>query len=182
MRRLTRFLPACVALVCSAACADADPEVAVPQSSIPPGAEVAEQSGSLQIQLNPDGSVIFNSFSYAIVRPGFTKSGQIDVSKSNTVSTTLAGLPPATGYSLTLMGQSTSPVEANCSGSAEFDVTAGHVTQVPVGISCHVTEVTPPPGTPAVPIPPLAPVALGALLAALGAGRVKRRNEEARRD
>jgi len=165
-----------LALTFAAACADGDPRGPTADRSPDFAAETGEQSGSLTIKLSPAGDVTFASFSYAIVRPGFTKSGDIDVSHSQTVSTTIAGLPPATGYSLTLMGRSSAPVDANCSGSALFNVTAGQVTQVPVGVSCHVTDVTPPAQAP---IPPLAPVALGVLLAAAGAARLKRRKNTA---
>jgi hypothetical protein len=131
-----------------------------------------EQSGSLTIDLNPGGDVTFSSFSYAIVRPGFAKSGSIDVSHSSKVAATIAGLPAGNGYSLTLMGTSTAPVDAQCSGSASFDITAGHVTSVPVGLACHVNEVTPPVQAP---LPPLVPIAVGVLLAAAGASSVRKR-------
>ena len=167
-----------LALASATACADGDPDPSTGPAG--PNERVDQQSGSLTIKLSAQSDVTFSSFSYAIVRPGFTKAGNIDVSHSKTVSTTIAGLPPETGYTLTLMGQSSAPVEANCSGSATFDVTAGHVTQVPVGIACHVNEVTPPPPPPAdgvaqAPLPPLAPFALGVLLAAAGATQLGRR-------
>ena len=163
-------------LACAAACADGEPSLSTGGGEAQPGGGLGEQSGSLTIKLAPEGNVTFSSFSYAIVRPGFTKSGTIDVSQSKTVSTTIAGLPPATGYSLTLMGQSSSPVDANCSGSTLFDVTAGQVTSAPVSIECHVNQVAAAPA----PIPPLAPLALSVLLAAAGAVRLKRRKPVAR--
>jgi len=179
LKTLARFHGAALALVFATACADGG-DARGPAAGQQPGfgSETGEQSGSLTIELNPGDDVTFTSFSYAIVRPGFAKSGNIDVSHSKTVSATIAGLPPATGYSLTLMGQSAAPVDANCSGSALFDVTAGQVTQVPIGIACHVTEVEPPAPAPA-PIPPLAPLALGVLLAAAGAARLGRRRTNA---
>jgi len=173
MPTLVKLLSLALGIACATACADGNPEGPTPGDEAQPGGGLGEQSGSLTIKLAPGGDLTFSSFSYAIVRPGFAKSGSIDVSKSKTVSTTIAGLPPATGYSLTLMGQSSSPVEANCSGSTLFDVTAGHVTSAPVSIECHVNEVTPAPAQ--APIPPLAPVALSVLLAAAGAARLKRR-------
>jgi len=84
------------------------------------------------------------------------------------VSTTIAGIPPATDYTLTMMGQSSAPVEANCSGSESFSVTAGQVTSVPVDIQCHLNQVAPPPTQ--APIPPLAPVAGGHAFATVSEG------------
>jgi hypothetical protein len=72
------------------------------------------------------------------------------------------------------MGTSTAPVDAQCSGSAAFDITAGQVTPVPVSLACHVNEVTPPVQAP---LPPLVPVAVGMLLAAVGASSVRTRRQ-----
>jgi hypothetical protein len=170
-RSLARLVAAAFALSFATACAD-DGNGALGGSGPEPGDELGQQSGSLSIDLNTGEKVTFSSFSYAIVRPGFAKSGSIDVSQSSRVAATLAGLPPATGYSLTLMGTSTAPVEAQCSGSAAFDITAGQVTSVPVSLACHVNEVTPPVQAP---LPPLVPVAVAVLLAGAGAARVRKR-------
>jgi hypothetical protein len=174
-RSLARLAGAAVTLSFATACAD-DGSGALGGSGPELGDELGQQSGSLSIDLNPGGQVTFSSFSYAIVRPGFAKSGSIDVSQSSKVAATIAGLPPATGYTLTLMGTSTTPVDAQCSGSASFDVTAGQVTSVPIGLACHVNEATPPVQAP---LPPLVPIAVGVLLAGAGAVRVRRREGRA---
>jgi len=173
MPTLVKLLSLGLALACATACADGNPQTNAAGGESAPGAGVGEQSGSLTIKLAPQGNLVFSSFSWAIVRPGFAKSGSIDVSNSSTVSTTIAGIPPATDYTLTMMGQSSAPVEANCSGSESFSVTAGQVTSVPVDIQCHLNQVAPPPTQ--APIPPLAPVALSFLLAAAGATRLNRK-------
>lgn len=169
-----RLFATTLALGLATACADDGQNPSLDGPELGAKGAPAEQSGSLSINLNPSGQVTFSSFSYAIVRPGFTKSGSIDVSQSTKVTATIAGLPPGLGYSLTLMGTSTTPVEAQCSGSAQFDIVAGHVTPVPVSLECHVNEVTPPVNAP---LPPLVPVAVGVLLAAAGASSVRKRKQ-----
>jgi hypothetical protein len=173
---VTRFAAAACALGMATACADDGSNPSSDGLDLGAKSATGEQSGSLTIDLNPSGQVTFSSFSYAIVRPGFTKSGSIDVSQSTKVAATIAGLPPGIGYSLTLMGTSTAPVDAQCSGSAQFDIIAGHVTPVPVNLECHVNEVMPPVNAP---LPPLVPVALGMLLAATGASSVRKRRKKA---
>ena len=175
---LTRSLILSFAAACLIACGDAG-QGASDAFPAPDSIDSGEQSGSLTIALDPGADLTFSAFSYAIIRPGFTRSGEIDVSRSSSVSTTVAGLPQATGYSLSVIGTASAPVEAQCSGSATFDIVAGQITSVPVAISCHVNEVVNPPAQP-VPVPPSAPVVLGTLLAAAGMARVQRRNGRGR--
>lgn len=169
-----RRVAATFALAFATACADDGQSPSLDGQHLGANGPTGEQSGSLTIDLNSDGHITFSSFNYAIVRPGFAKSGSIDVSQSTRVAATIAGLPAGFGYSLTLMGTSTAPVDAQCSGSAQFDIVAGQVTPVPVSLECHVNEVTPPVNAP---LPPLAPVAVGVLLAAAGMWRVRRRTQ-----
>ncbi len=171
---VARFAGLACALGLATACADDGSNPSLDGQDLGAKSATGEQSGSLTIDLNPSGQVTFSSFSYAIVRPGFTKSGNIDVPESTKVAATIAGLPPGIGYSLTLMGTSTAPVDAQCSGSAQFDIMAGHVTPVPVNLECHINEVTPPVNAP---LPPLVPVAVGMVLAAAGASSVRRRQQ-----
>lgn len=160
-----------LAFALATACADDGQNSSLDGQDLGARSAPGEQSGALTIELDATGQVTFSSFSYAIVRPGFAKSGNIDVSQSTKVAATIAGLPPGLGYSLTLMGTSTAPVDAQCSGAAQFDIVAGQVTPVPVNLECHVNEGTPPVNAP---LPPVVPVAVGVLLAAAGASRVRR--------
>jgi hypothetical protein len=135
-----------------------------------PATNPTETSGSLSFALTLQDGIEFDAFSYAITGPSFSKSGQIDVSNSTTVSALIDGIPPGSGYSITLMGTSAPPNRATCSGSATFAVAAGVVTEVPVAISCRLDEQAAP-----VPVPPLAPVALGFILLAIGTASARRR-------
>jgi hypothetical protein len=136
-----------------------------------PAAEPAETSGSLSFALTLQDGIEFDAFSYAVTGPNFSKSGQIDVSNSRTVSELIGGIPVGSGYSITLMGTSAPPNRATCSGSATFGITAGAVTEVYVSISCRLDEQPAP-----VPVPPLAPVALGFILLAIGSASARRRH------
>jgi hypothetical protein len=171
---------AAIALLLSlAACGTGDG--AAPVDGVPPASSPRtepETTGSLSFALTLQDGVELDAFDYAITGPSFAKSGQIDVSDSNTVSALINGIPGGSGYSITLMGVTSvtrpngAAVTAQCSGSATFAVTAGAVTSVPVAISCRVEE-----GEPSnpVPLPPLAPIALGSLLLAIGTLLQRRR-------
>jgi hypothetical protein len=149
-----------------------------------PQAPSEEKVGSLWLALTTQAGVSFSSFSYAITGPNFAKPGSIDVSDSTTVSALVDGIPIGNGYSITITGESVpkegSSLAAQCSGSANFDVAGGAVTEVPVSIGCHVTgEPEGPPTVAAVPIPPVAPFALGLLLLAGGSVAAGRRRQRA---
>jgi hypothetical protein len=143
-------------------------------SSSSPGSAGPGYSGSISFALTTPQGFTFNSFSYAIVGPNFTKAAAIDVSHSTTVSALIDDIPPGPGYTMTLSGDAAPPNQATCSGSSPFTVAAGSVTEVSVSLACHVTE-----PAPAVPIPPYAPVALGVILFALGTFAMGRRHEPA---
>src|SRR5690606_38221975 len=57
--------------------------------------------------------------------------GSIDVSDSPTISATIGGIPAGSGYTITLLATSVED-ETSFTGSAKFDVTAGHTTPVTV--------------------------------------------------
>lgn len=137
-----------------------------------------EKSGSLSFELKTADDAIFTSFSYVISGPSYTKSGRIDVSESNTVSAVIEAIPVASGYSLTLQGDSVEPVKASCSGSATFDITAGTITTVPVAVACHLEPDGPVEPVPtSVPVPHQASGALGMLLVAAGALAISRQRK-----
>jgi hypothetical protein len=176
---------ACVGCAVGSGDSDAQPDALHGRDSTEePASPSEEKAGSLWLALTTQASVTFTSFSYAITGPNFTKPGSIDVSDSTTVSALIDGIPIGTGYSLTITGESVpkegSSLAAQCSGSANFDVAGGAVTEVPVSIGCHLTgEPDGPPTVAAVPIPPVAPFALGLLLLAGGSVAAGRRRQRA---
>ena len=168
------LLAAAAALACALGCGNGAPAgqfEGVPVGPTP-AAEPAEEMGSLSFALTTQNGAQFTAFSYVITGPNFSKSDNIDVSNSTTVSALIDGIPVGSGYSITLQGTSAPPVKATCSGSASFAITAGAVTNVPVSVACHLEDPVPP--TP-VPIPPLTPVVLGVVLLVIGAASAGRR-------
>ena len=55
----------------------------------------------------------------------FSKTGNVDVSGSTTVSTLVGGIPAGAGYAITL--SATTDGTTSCAGSATFNVVAHHV-------------------------------------------------------
>ncbi len=94
-------------------------------------------AGKLDLALQLANGHTVNSVSYTITGPGgFSKTGSVDVSKSNKVTTLIGGLPAGNGYSITLSATSTDASDS-CSGSGSFNVTAGATASVTVPMSCH---------------------------------------------
>ena len=91
-------------------------------------------SVGLALTLAPGDTIL--TASYTIVNGGFSKTGSIDVSQSTTLSTTIGGLPAASGYTITISA-TTSDGATSCLGSAGFTVTAHATTNVGVHLTCH---------------------------------------------
>jgi hypothetical protein len=81
-------------------------------------------------------SLTIGSVSYTIARPGFQRTGTIDVSASATVSALIGNLPAASGYGIVLGATASDGVTA-CSGTTTFAVAAGTTTAVSVALDCH---------------------------------------------
>lgn len=144
----------------------------VPTRGPRPEPETDEGVGSLSLALRTEhGS--FDSFRYAITGPSFSRSGRIDVARSGRVPAVIEGLPVGSGYAVTLSGSSVD-ADVACSGSANFAIRAGEVTQAPVAIACHFGDAPeeppeqPPAPPAAAPLPPLASAALAVTLLGLG--------------
>ena len=74
---------------------------------------------------------------YAICGPGgFARSGNIDVSHSQTISFTVGGIPAGDGYSVTISGTA-SDRTTTCSGSAMFAITPKMTTVLSIKIQCR---------------------------------------------
>lgn len=154
-------------------------------SSATPPEPVAEQFGSLSFALQTEEGR-FRKFSYAITGPSFSKSGAVDVSKSNTVSALIDGIPVGTDYSVSLSGSSVVPASLRCSGSAPFSISAGETTNVALSVACHTIDDTGEPEEPqepeeppreptAAPLPMWTPALLGFALLGFGVVRARRR-------
>jgi hypothetical protein len=96
-------------------------------------------AGSVGIIIVASESI--NAFSYTITGPaGFSQSGTFNVAASSELSAVVGGLPPGTGFSISVTGASSDG--ATCSGSAPFSVTAGTTTTVTLGVDCKLPPKT----------------------------------------
>lgn len=95
----------------------------------------AESSGSLGLALSASG-VTLSSFDYVVSGPGgFTRTGEVDVSSSTTLSTLIGSIPVGSGYSVSVSATSAEAVA--CQGSASFSVSARVTTKVVVQLRCR---------------------------------------------
>lgn len=168
------------ALLALSACGEA-PSDASPASNgtaeVAPVGSREEGSGTLAFELKTADGITLNAFNYSITGPNFSKVGTIDVSKSNTVSARIDALPAASGYSVTVLGNSVGEPVAQCTGSASFDIAARTVTNLPITISCHEERVDAPV---AAPLPRSSTWLCGLALLGLGITLVQRSGSKRR--
>ncbi|MEA2698995.1 MAG: hypothetical protein QOI66_3266 [Myxococcales bacterium] len=92
--------------------------------------------GMAGLALTLPGGAILNSVSYQVTGPaGFSKTGTVDVSHSNTLSVVIP-LPAGGPYTLTLSGVSADEA-LSCAGSTMFSVIARQTTTVSVHLICQ---------------------------------------------
>src|SRR5882724_2770039 len=73
-----------------------------------PGGAQTESVGSIGLELQLAPGLSLNQVGYVILGPnGFTKSGSLELSNSNTLSAVISGLPAGTGFSITFSGGGT---------------------------------------------------------------------------
>ncbi|HKY40294.1 MAG TPA: PKD domain-containing protein [Polyangiaceae bacterium] len=102
-----------------------------------PSSSNEETAGAVDLALQLGNGTILNSASYTITGPGgFSKTGSIDVSRSNRLSARISGLPAGTGFSISVTA-ATTDAATNCSGSASFDVVARRTVPVNVPVACR---------------------------------------------
>ncbi len=105
-------------------------------------ASLGGNDGTLGLALQLDPGTTLDTVSYTITGPNaFMKTGTIDVSGSTSITATISPIPVATGYSIGLTATSAEG-NASCSGSATFDITAGHTTPANVRLICRETAHT----------------------------------------
>ena len=87
------------------------------------------------IQLAPGTTL--DTVAYAIGGPGgYARSGNVDVSRSATISFTVGGIPVGEGYSISISGTA-SDGATSCSGSAPFAITPRTTTALMIRIQCR---------------------------------------------
>jgi hypothetical protein len=88
---------------------------------------------SLALELAPGVSI--SSVSWVITGPGgFTRTGSIDVSSSQTISALISGIPAGTGYQITATANDGT---TTCLGQAMFDIMAGATSRASLHLTCN---------------------------------------------
>jgi hypothetical protein len=102
----------------------------------PPPSSTADV-GNIEANLQLSPSTSLNTASYSITGPNmFARSGTVDVSRSQTISFTVGGVPAGSGYNATITGTATDGV-TTCSGSGMFSISAGMTSLVMISVRCH---------------------------------------------
>lgn len=122
--------------------------------------------GAIDVALAVPPSFQIATINYQLTNTGYTKSGSLDVSQTQTISGVLGGIPAGTGYTLTLTATDAAKKFTGCAGSSPVNVVAGTTTPVSVAVDCHLPQ--PSLTSPAVPVPMSAVVLLAVALLAAG--------------
>ena len=97
--------------------------------------------GSVGLSLTSAG-VTIDSFNYVITGAGgFSRSGQVDVSHSASLSVLVNGLPVGSGFTVTVTAVAADG-STSCAGAATFAVTARATTKVVLKLQCKETPKT----------------------------------------
>ena len=93
-------------------------------------------TGSVQLALKLSSTTSIDSVDYLISGNGIVPiTASIDVSKFNTASALVSGIPAAKGYSVELDATSTNGA-VSCAGTTNVDVVEGNTTQANIVLQC----------------------------------------------
>jgi phospholipase C len=107
-------------------------------SNEPMDAVQPQGTGQIAFDLQVGPGVTLATVTYTITGPnGFNRTGNVDVSNSNTISAVIGAIPFGTGYQITLRG-TTAGEPGTCEGSASFDVTGPETRSVEVHVTCEL--------------------------------------------
>jgi hypothetical protein len=100
------------------------------------GGSPEDGTGSIGMQLTLAGGQHVNTVSWTISGGAFTDSGTLDVSGSQGISFLAGGIPPGSGYQITLTATSVDG-SVTCAGQSTFSVAARATTNVNVAMQCQ---------------------------------------------
>jgi hypothetical protein len=103
--------------------------------------EGEQNVGSIGLELEAGGATL-SSIGYSITGNGFSKSGNVNVSQSNTFQALIGGIPAGAGYTLTLSATDATDSRITCSATKTFNVTARATTLVVVRLRCTLPNGT----------------------------------------
>jgi len=119
MNRIAYWLPVAAAML---ACSSAD-------------RGVAEDSGSLQLALETNG-VTLSSVTLTITGDDFSRTTELDLTKSTRISALIGGLPVG-HFEITLSATDADDPAMKCSGEGAFDIVAGQTASSTVDLYCR---------------------------------------------
>jgi hypothetical protein len=119
MNRIAYWLPVAAAML---GCGSAD-------------REEAEESGSLELALETKG-VTLNSVTLTITGDDYSRTTEVDVTKSTRISALVGGLPVG-HFDITLSATDADDPTMKCSGEGAFDIVAGQTASSTVDLYCR---------------------------------------------
>lgn len=105
-----------------------------PDGSGDPG--TLTDTGNVELALKVADGIELDTVYYEITGNGFSKSGDVPVSRSGTLRIRVGGIPVGEGYLITLRAEGAE--EVTCEGSEQFDVSRGRTTSAHVTLMCRV--------------------------------------------
>jgi hypothetical protein len=142
-----------------------------------PGGNSGPVMGAIDVALAVPPSFQVATVNYKLTNTGYTKSGSLDVSQTQTISAVLGGIPAGAGYTLALTASDTAQKFTGCAGSSPVTVVGGAITPVSVAVDCHLPQAALT-TSPAVPVPMPAVVLLAVGLVAAGLLTSGRRRDQ----
>lgn len=131
---LVRGSALCAVLVLSSAFTGCGP--------VDSASEETEATGSLGVALTIGDAVTLHTVQYEITGNGYSKTGSVNIRKSQVVRFDVGGIPAGTGYQITLTAVDANDAAISCQGSAQFNITAGQATQASVSMMCRLPRKT----------------------------------------
>lgn len=95
-----------------------------------------DPTGAVGLELRVGDTVQLDVISYEMTGPEYRSSGQFSVANQQTLSAFIGGIPKGTGYKLILTAVDAIKRAIKCSGSTQFDVSAGNTTRTTVSLQC----------------------------------------------
>jgi hypothetical protein len=100
-----------------------------------PGIDL-EHTGSIGFALEVGEGITLHSVTYDINGNGFSKQGDVDVSRSPTLTAVIGGIPAGDGFTIVITATSIDG-SVTCVGTATFSVMDGLITNVTIHLKCH---------------------------------------------
>jgi hypothetical protein len=103
------------------------------------GEDGVGEVGNLALALNVGDDVTLHAVDWDIAGPhGFSRSGHVNVRHSRDIRFQVGGLPAGNGFEIVLNAVGENDERITCTGSAQFDISAGETTTTTVILTCRM--------------------------------------------